>query len=152
MKCDNCDQDMSSNTTITCRELWITFPDGKKWHKNTHHFNEPSGRCHDCNIKHGGFHHNGCDVERCPKCEGQLISCGCMDVDEKGGSMIKPLKTSDFEDVFQGHPKGTIKIASTVANFETVIEKVNEVVETINNHERVVKGVKPKEIKYGMRN
>lgn len=39
-------------------------------------------RCHDCGIKPGGFHHPGCDNERCPRCQGQLISCGCLGDDE----------------------------------------------------------------------
>lgn len=36
-------------------------------------------RCGDCGAKKGHYHHPGCDVERCPVCHGQLISCGCMD-------------------------------------------------------------------------
>jgi len=33
--------------------------------------------CHDCNCKEGELHHSGCDMERCPFCNGQLISCSC---------------------------------------------------------------------------
>lgn len=39
---------------------------------------ENDERCHDCNCKKGGYHHPGCDMERCPVCGGQLISCGCL--------------------------------------------------------------------------
>ena len=39
-------------------------------------------RCHDCNVAVGGSHHPGCDMERCPNCGGQLISCGCLDVED----------------------------------------------------------------------
>lgn len=38
-------------------------------------------RCHDCGAMPGGYHHPGCDAERCPACGGQLISCGCLDRD-----------------------------------------------------------------------
>jgi len=33
--------------------------------------------CHDCFVKKGNYHVSGCDVERCPKCGHQLISCNC---------------------------------------------------------------------------
>ena len=36
-------------------------------------------RCHDCGVKLGGYHHRGCDMERCPNCSEQLISCGCWE-------------------------------------------------------------------------
>jgi len=34
-------------------------------------------RCHDCDVEEGQLHILGCDMERCPMCLGQLISCDC---------------------------------------------------------------------------
>ena len=39
--------------------------------------------CGDCGAPSGGLHHLGCDLQRCPCCSGQLISCGCR-FDEDG--------------------------------------------------------------------
>lgn len=34
--------------------------------------------CHDCGCREGEIHEFGCDIERCPFCGGQLISCDCV--------------------------------------------------------------------------
>ena len=33
--------------------------------------------CHDCGVQEGQFHKPGCDMEHCPFCGHQLISCDC---------------------------------------------------------------------------
>jgi len=73
--CDYCDKEMTKH--VSCEEDPIVFPDGTtrkqiKW--------EPSDGedCHDCGTPYGGFHHPGCDTEKCPRCGSQLISCGCL--------------------------------------------------------------------------
>ena len=42
------------------------------------HYGRPNRRCHDCRALPGGIHHHGCDMEECPACGGQSISCGCL--------------------------------------------------------------------------
>ena len=49
---------------------------------------EPGGhafrlRCGDCGAARGGHHHPGCDVQRCPLCRGQMMTCNCR-FDEDG--------------------------------------------------------------------
>lgn len=36
-----------------------------------------AGRCGDCGVARGGLHHPGCELQRCPRCRRQLLSCGC---------------------------------------------------------------------------
>jgi hypothetical protein len=35
--------------------------------------------CSDCAVHRGQLHVPGCDIERCPRCSGQKIACGCSD-------------------------------------------------------------------------
>lgn len=42
----------------------------------------PHGRCADCGVTAGGYHHFGCDLEDCPGCGRQQISCGCAMLDD----------------------------------------------------------------------
>jgi hypothetical protein len=43
----------------------------------------PRRECHDCCVLSGELHVPGCDMERCPSCGGQLLTCGCQDEEER---------------------------------------------------------------------
>ena len=79
--CRRCKQDISASCGCTANE--IEFEDGVKlpaipYGKEKPDWGATKKRlCHDCNAPPGGYHHLNCDVERCPRCKGQLISCGC---------------------------------------------------------------------------
>jgi len=82
--CEACNQEMTDESVLGClTEMTVGFPDGTSMpavpYDNTVWASE---RCHDCYCCHGKLHHPGCDVERCPRCGGQLISCGCLDEEE----------------------------------------------------------------------
>ncbi len=42
--------------------------------------NETDAVCGDCGAKHGEQHLPNCDIERCPICGRQLLSCGCSSI------------------------------------------------------------------------
>jgi len=47
-------------------------------------------QCHDCGCEEGQLHEPGCDMESCPFCGGQLITCGCcykiLEIDASSGT------------------------------------------------------------------
>jgi hypothetical protein len=73
--CDWCNQEMQTGlscmvkTYLIAGEVFTRIP-------------SDDTQCHDCGIPDGALHHPGCDVERCPKCHGQAIGCGCDDDDD----------------------------------------------------------------------
>jgi hypothetical protein len=46
-------------------------------------------RCGDCAALPGNYHHVGCDLEECPRCQGQLISCDCIEETDEEEKVIQ---------------------------------------------------------------
>lgn len=82
-KCEICGHEMSTADGCSIGKVHI---DGKVYKRSKvgdSRFEadlSKGERCHDCGATYGHFHHWGCDVERCPVCGDQLISCSCEDV------------------------------------------------------------------------
>jgi len=73
--CQDCKQEMQ--TAKSCTFPKISGKTRIKYGEENEDWGADRQKCHDCAVGKGGIHHFGCDVERCPKCKGQLISCGC---------------------------------------------------------------------------
>lgn len=51
-----------------------------KFGEENYNFDIEKGKCHDCGVALGEFHFSRCDMEECPGCGRQLISCDCKNV------------------------------------------------------------------------
>lgn len=67
--CKACGQEMNGHVACTLPDFngRARIPYAAKSRRN----------CHDCATPPGGLHHPGCDLEVCPDCGGQSISCDC---------------------------------------------------------------------------
>ena len=80
-KCKLCNNEMSDFNTISCTRKLIGV-NGEQYPVALYENSNDIDRCHDCNVLKGQSHHVGCDMERCPNCGEQLISCDCKIEDE----------------------------------------------------------------------
>ena len=96
--CTYCSQEMVGGSSCTVEVLHrdggaFLFRPKKVGKGDACRVGDRVGRCGDGGAPRGGFHHLGCDMQQCPRCRHQLISCSCW-FDEDGTDI------ADNEDMF----------------------------------------------------
>lgn len=94
--CNWCGKEMTEHPDTCAGNDEVEFPDGVKL-PSLPYVPGSDRRCHDCGIAAGGKHHPGCDMERCPRCAGQIISCGCLDEENKDKLPSGSVDPKEFE-------------------------------------------------------
>jgi len=74
--CEYCSQERKPGVSCTVMKITIQGQEHDRVPYANERRPEPHD-CHDCNTPLGGIHHANCDMERCPKCGTQFITCGC---------------------------------------------------------------------------
>lgn len=88
------------NALLAAQDVRVVWLNGKPYArfrygeepmwKYSEYGDHPVRACGDCSCLPGQFHGSYCDIEQCPCCEGQFLSCDCEpDVETDDGSVVK---------------------------------------------------------------
>jgi hypothetical protein len=88
--CEDCEQEMTEAQSCTVSRIIVgeRAVVRKRWRPAR---GEPDGPCGDCGVDSGGWHHLGCDLEICPLCRGQVVSCACAGDEDGSGPRLRAL-------------------------------------------------------------
>jgi hypothetical protein len=77
--CPSCNQDIQFAGTCRLKKIIYGAEEyfSVKFGNEKNYSNHKLERCIDCNVKKGGYHHSGCEMEECPKCGETLLVCKC---------------------------------------------------------------------------
>jgi hypothetical protein len=105
--CIDCKRDMTVAAGCTLPTVVIDgIPRPRiRWGREAH-WPRSKDRCGDCHVVPGQLHHLGCDLEECPACRQQLLSCGCWhdgvdedeDEDDELGAWGEDLEDESWRD------------------------------------------------------
>lgn len=80
--CESCGQEMLDHVPCSLERIVLVTGSYERFRYRARPVRNENGdrrTCGDCGVPSGSYHHPGCDMENCPRCRHQLISCGCWE-------------------------------------------------------------------------
>jgi hypothetical protein len=79
--CTSCQQEMHDKVGCT-KTAFQDFDDNQPRQRipfgtEVNAIGKNAENCPDCLVPCSALHHPGCDIEQCPRCNGQAVTCGC---------------------------------------------------------------------------